>query len=30
MKAILGILHYDQGEIAVFGKDPRKERKAIA
>jgi ABC-2 type transport system ATP-binding protein len=30
IKAILGILHYDTGEIGVFGKDPRTERKVIA
>ncbi|MDR2541390.1 MAG: ATP-binding cassette domain-containing protein [Candidatus Peribacteria bacterium] len=30
IKSILGILHYDVGEIAVFGQDPKKERKAIA
>ncbi len=30
IKAILGILHYDNWEIKVFGKDPKKERKIIA
>jgi ABC-2 type transport system ATP-binding protein len=30
IKSILGILHYDEGEIAVFGQNPKKERKAIA
>lgn len=30
IKAILGILHYDNWEIKVFGKDPKKERKEIA
>lgn len=30
IKAILGILYYDEWEISVFGKDPRKDRKSIA
>ncbi|MDR0282717.1 MAG: hypothetical protein LBI53_05510 [Candidatus Peribacteria bacterium] len=30
MKAILGILHYDTGEIKVFNKDPKTQRKEIA
>ncbi|GHV25311.1 hypothetical protein FACS1894176_03470 [Bacteroidia bacterium] len=30
IKSILGILHYDEGEIAVFGQDPKRERKSIA
>lgn len=30
IKAILWILHYNEWEIKVFGKDPRKDRKAIA
>ena len=30
IKAILGILHYDKGEIKVFDKDPKKQRKEIA
>ncbi len=30
IKAILWILHYDEWNIKVFGKDPRKDRKHIA
>jgi ABC-2 type transport system ATP-binding protein len=30
IKCILWILHYDEWEIRVFGKDPRKEREEIA
>lgn len=30
IKAILGILHYDTGEIKVFNKDPKTQRKEIA
>ena len=30
IKAILGILHYDHGEISVFDMDPKKQRKEIA
>ena len=30
IKAILGILHYDAGEIKVFDKDPKQQRKEIS
>lgn len=30
IKAILWILHYDEGNISIFGKDPKKQRKEIA
>ncbi|MCF7835330.1 ATP-binding cassette domain-containing protein [Candidatus Gracilibacteria bacterium] len=30
IKAMLGILHYDKGEISIFDKDPKKQRKEIS
>ncbi len=30
IKAILGILHYDEGEITIFGKNPIKDRTKIS
>jgi len=30
IKAILGILHYDEGEITIFGKNPIKDRTQIS